>query len=476
MVKDVVIIGGGVIGCAIARELARFELDVALVEREVEVGFGTSKANSGIIHAGHHTEAGTLKGDLAVRGNKLWRELATELGFGFAVNGDLTIAFDDEQLGLLEDMEAIGLERGVAGLELWGPDRIRREEPNVTPEALGALFAPTAAVVNPYEACFALIDDAVDNGLDLRVGTAVSSIRLANDDFEIVTGDTTMRSRFVVNAAGLFADEVARMVGIDQVTITARKGEEYLLDKRLAGIVRRTIFPCPAPASKGVLVIPTYDGTIMVGPTAETVDDKSDTSTTRAGARQVFSMAQRLVPGISERDCIAEFAGLRAVAPGDDFVIGTTDVPGFFNVAGIQSPGLTAAPAIGEMVVGLLTEAGLDADPKLSPAPPAPRPVRVAELSIADLELLALRDPRYGHVVCRCELVTEGEVAEAIGRGARTLDGLKFRTRAGMGRCQGGFCTSRCMQLISEATGVAVSDVTKRGPGSWIVRERDRAS
>lgn len=473
MVKDVVIIGGGVIGCAIARALSRFELDLALVEREVEVGFGTSKANSGIIHSGHHSEPGTLKGDLAIRGNQMWRDLATELGFGFAVNGDLTVAFDEEQLGLLEDMEAIGLERGVAGLELWGPDRIRREEPNVTPEALGALLGPSAAVVNPYEACFALIDDAVDNGLDLRVGSEVSSIRHGGDTFEINAGGATMHSRFVVNAAGLFADEVARMVGIDQLTLTARKGEEYLLDKRLAGIVRRTIFPCPTPVSKGVLVIPTYDGTIMVGPTAETVSDKSDTSTTRAGAMQVFSMAQALVPGISERDCIAEFAGLRAVAPGDDFIIGATEVPGFFNVAGIQSPGLTAAPAIGEMVVDLLVEAGLGLVASPSPAPPAPRPIRVAELSVAELELLALRDPRYGHVVCRCELVTEGEIAEAIGRGARTLDGLKFRTRAGMGRCQGGFCTSRCMQLISDTTGAPISDVTKRGPGSWVVRQRE---
>jgi glycerol-3-phosphate dehydrogenase len=211
----------------------------------------------------------------------------------------------------------------------------------------------------------------------------------------------------------------------------------------------------------------------MVGPTAEPIDDKEDLTTTTEGGNRVFDMARRLVPGISERDCIAEFAGLRAVSAGDDFVIGPTAVPGFFNVAGIQSPGLTAAPAIAEMVVELLGDAGLDLDPRRELAPSAPRPVRASELTTPELEMLAFRDRRYAHVVCRCELVTEGEIADAIDRGARTLDGLKFRTRAGMGRCQGGFCTSRCMQLLADDQGVPLSEITKRGPGTWIVRARE---
>ena len=470
--KDVVVIGGGVVGCTVARWLTRYRVDVALIEREVEVGFGTSKANSGIIHAGHHTTAGTVKGDLVWRGNQMWRELAGELGFGFFQNGDLTVAFDDGQLGILEAIEATGKERGVTGLELWGPGRIHREEPNVSRDALAALHGPTAAVVNPYEACFALIDDAVDNGLELFVGHPVTAITPEGSHLVVHVGDERIASRFVINAAGLFADRICEMVGIE-LPIRARKGEEYLLDKRLAGVVRRTIFPCPTPTSKGVLVIPTYDGTIMLGPTATLVEDKNDLSTTRAGADEVFAMAQRLVPGISERDCIAEFAGLRAVAPEDDFVIGPTSVPGFFNVAGIQSPGLTAAPAIAEDVVGLLAAAGLDLSPRLDLEPPAPRPVRVSEVDLSELEALTFQDRRYAHVVCRCEMVTEGEIADAIDRGARTLDGLKFRTRAGMGRCQGGFCTSRCMQLLSDAHDVPLPEVTKRGPGTWIVRERE---
>ena len=432
VVKDVVVIGGGVVGCAIARTLTRYRLDVALVEREVEVGFGTSKANSGIIHGGHHTSPGTVKGDLVWRGNQMWQELATELGFGFLRNGDLTVAFDDEELSTIEEIEAIGKERGVTGLELWGPDRIHREEPNVSKQALAALHGPTAAVVNPYEACFALIDDAVDNGLDLMVGEPVTAISVDDSHLVVQVGEDRIRSRFVVNAAGMYGDQVCRMVGID-LPIRARKGEEYLLDKRLAGIVQRTIFPSPTPTSKGILVIPTYDGTIMVGPTAESVEDKEDLSTTSAGATQVFEMAQRLVPGISERDCIAEFAGLRAVAPGDDFVIGATQVPGFINVIGIQSPGLTAAPAVADEVVALLVDGGLEFAPKSDLRAPEPRPVRVSELDVPDLEELAFRDSRYAHVVCRCELVTEGEIADAIARGARTLDGVKFRTRAGMG-------------------------------------------
>jgi glycerol-3-phosphate dehydrogenase len=325
--------------------------------------------------------------------------------------------------------------------------------------------------VNPYEACFALIDDAVDNGLELFLGRPVTAIMSEGSHLVVEVEDEHIPTRFVVNAAGLSADRICRMVGID-LPIRARKGEEYLLDKRLSGIVRRTIFPCPTPTSKGILVIPTYDGTIMVGPTASPVDDKTDLTTTRAGAEEVFAMAQRLVPGISERDCIAEFAGLRAVGPDDDFVIGPTSVPGFFNVAGIQSPGLTAAPAIAEEVASLLTSAGLDLSPRADLEPPAPRPVRVSELDLSELEALSFRDRRFAHIVCRCEMVTEGEIAEAISRGARTLDGVKFRTRAGMGRCQGGFCTSRCMQLLSDAHDVPLPEVTKRGPGTWIVCER----
>ena len=468
------IIGGGVIGCGIARELTRYRVDVALVEREVEVGFGTSKSNSGIIHGGHHTEPGTLKGELVWAGNQQWAELAKELGFGFRRNGDLTVAFDDADVETLERLEQQGSDRGIPGLEMWDAARVRSEEPSISGDVVAALHGPSAGVVNPYEACFSLIECAVANGLDLRVNAPVTAIAKGADCFEIAAGGDRIRSRMVVNAAGVHAEAIAQMVGLTEPAIRGRKGEEYLLDKRLAGIVSRTIFPCPTPTSKGILVIPTFDGAIMVGPTAEPVEDLDDVTTSAAGSTTAFNLARRLVPGISERDCIAEFAGVRAVAPGNDFVIGPTDVPGFVNVAGIQSPGLTAAPAIAELVVEILGKEGLDLSLRSEFRGTMPRPVHAASLSMEQLAELASNDPGYAHVVCRCEFVTEAEIRDAIGRGARTLDGLKFRTRAGMGRCQGGFCTSRSMKLLAEMSGESMTEITKRGEGSWIVMERDR--
>lgn len=469
---DVTIVGGGVIGCAIARELTRYRLDVVLVESEVEVGFGTSKSNSGIIHGGHHVEPGTLKAELAWAGNQKWVELARDLGFGFRRTGDLTVAFDDAEVGTLEGILEQGRQRGIPGIEMWGADRVRREEPNVSRDVVAALHGPTAGVVNPYEACFALIECAVDNGLDVRVGAPVTAIVRDDESFLITAGGNRIRSRMIVNAAGVHAEAIARLVGLVEPVIRGRKGEEYLLDKRLSGIVSRIIFPCPSANTKGILVIPTFDGTIMVGPTAEAVEDLNDVTTTSIGSSNVFDLARRLVPGISERDCIAEFAGVRAVAPGNDFVIGPTAVSGFVNAAGIQSPGLTAAPAIAELVVETLGNQGLDLSPRSDFRSTTPRPVHAAALPVAELAELAASDEQYAQIVCRCELVTQAEIRDAIGRGARTLDGLKFRTRAGMGRCQGGFCTPRSMELLADAMNVPLVDITKRGEGSWIVLER----
>jgi glycerol-3-phosphate dehydrogenase len=277
----------------------------------------------------------------------------------------------------------------------------------------------------------------------------------------------------VVNVAGLHADRIAKLAGVDSFQIIPRKGEEYLLDKRLDGLVKRVIFPCPTPVSKGILVIPTYDGTVMVGPTAEAIEDREDVSTTMAGGDKIFASVTRVVPGISERDCIAEFAGLRAVSDTEDFVIGATSKKGFINVAGIQSPGLTAAPAIAEMLPDILQAEGLSLRWKDEFRPTNPKPIRFAKLSSADQMKLVGQDRRYGRIACRCEEVTEGEVVDAIGRGARTLDGIKFRTRAGMGRCQGGFCMPRCMELLSRALDLPLTAITKRGGNSWVVCQRE---
>ncbi len=470
---DVAIIGGGVIGCAIARELSRYRLRLVLVERECEVGLGTSKANSGIIHGGHRAHEGTLKGAYEWRGNEAWARLAQELPFGFARVGDLTVAFDEAETLELEALLEQGVQRGVAGLELWDAERLRREEPNLTHDAVAALHAPSTAVVNPYEACFSLAESAVRNGLELRLGCTVRGIEV-DDGFTLDTTSGEVTARFVVNAAGVHGDDVARLAGAGGFSLRARKGEEYLLDKRLDGYVRHVVFPVPTPTSKGILLIPTYDGTLMVGPTAHWTD-KDDLTTTAEGSREVFEGARRLAPGITEADCIAEFAGVRAVAEDEDFVIGPTQVPGFFNVVGIQSPGLTAAPAIAEDVAVLLGDAGLTLTPDEGFVAELEAPLRFATLTHEEMALAARGDPRFGRIACRCELVTEGEVLAAIDRGARTMDGVKFRTRAGMGRCQGGFCAWRVMRLLSEATDTPVPDVTKRGGGSWIAIAREEA-
>jgi glycerol-3-phosphate dehydrogenase len=470
---DVAIIGGGVVGCSIAHELSRYRLRVVLLERATEVGFGTSKANSGIIHGGHQASPGTLKGRLEWIGNQMWGDLCDELGFGFARVGAFTVALSDADLPALDELLHHAADKGVPGVELWDGEMVRRAEPRLTDDVVAAVRSSTTAVINPYEACFGLAESAVRRGVEILTGTPVESLRSTDGTWAIGTPDGPVRTRFVLNAAGVHAGRVAVMAGLDGYRVRARKGEEYLLDKRLRGLVTSVIYPCPSPTSKGTLVIPTYDGTIMIGPTADEVEDPEDTTTTAAGAARVLAAAKRLVPGISERDVIAEFAGVRAVLDDEDFRIGPTDAPGLFDVAGIQSPGLTAAPAIAVLVVDLLRDAGLELVPDQQEVVRIPRPVHFASLPTTEQARLAAADPAYAQIVCRCEIVTEAEIRDAIGRGGRTLDGLKFRTRAGMGRCQGGFCTSRCMDLLAREMHVPLTSITKRGGESWMVIDRE---
>jgi glycerol-3-phosphate dehydrogenase len=479
-VHDVAVIGGGVVGVTLARALSRYELDVILLERDAEVGFGVSKANSGIIHSGIHADPTSVKGRLEWPGNVAWLELRDDLGFGFAQVGELLVALAEDELPTIERLHAQGRRKGVPGLRRWSQEQVRQTQPNLTREVIAALWAPTAGVINPYEAVLLIASNAASNGVEIATEEPVRSIDPPDPGngagpLVLRTPSRAVAARYVVNAAGLYADEVARMAGVGTFTITGRKGEEYLLDKRLAGLVTSIIFPCPTATSKGTLVTPTFDGTIMVGPTAEATDDKHDTATTPEGAAAVFAAARRLVPVLSERDVIAEFAGIRAVADTEDFVLGPTTRRGFVNAAGIQSPGLTAAPAIADHLVEVLHGEGLELRERPDWRPRAEHPVRFAVLSTEEQAELAGRDPAFAQLVCRCELVTEAEILSAIDRGARTLDGVKFRTRAGMGRCQGGFCAWRCLELLAERRGVPLASITKRGGGSWIVRDRDDA-
>ncbi len=468
---DVAIIGGGVSGCSIARELSRFNLRVVLLERCAEVGFGTTKTNSGIIHPGHHSPPDTLKGSLAVRGNELFDELRGELNFGFRRIGELVVARSKDELPVLEHLLQQGEAKGVPGLEIWDRKRLRREEPNLSHKLVAALYAPSAGVINPYEFAFALIENAVDNGVELRVNSPVQGVTpLAEGGLSLQLPGESLDARFVLNAAGVFADQIARMAGLEDLSIHPRKGEEFMLDKRLQGLVQRLIFPVPSETTKGTLIIPTFDGTLMVGPTADDTEDRYDLSTTHHGAERVFDFVRQICPAISPRDVITEFAGLRAVSHTNDFVIGPTSVKGFINVAGIQSPGLTASPAIAEHVRDLLVDEGLELTPKRTFRRYLQGPPRFAAMDLDQRRRAIAGNPLFARVVCRCELVTEAEIHHAIDHGALTLDGIKFRSRAGMGRCQGGFCTSRCMEILARRTGADLTEITKRGGGSWLVR------
>ena len=476
MLYDVVIIGGGVTGCAIARELSRFKLRVAVIDKECEVGFGTSKSNSGIIHPGHHAPKETVKGSLVVEGNRAFPRLAEELNFGYRRIGELVVARAPEEVKGLEVLLQRGIDKGVEGLELWPKNKLLAEGPNLSRNLAAGLWAPTAGVINPYEYCFSLIESARRNGVELFTETPVLGIARRTGFLSVATPKQLFHARFVVNAAGLYADRIAAMVGLHDYTIHPRKGEEYMLDKRMRGTVKHIVFPVPTEMTKGTLVIPTFDGTIMVGPTATDVESREDLSTTDEGARYVFEAARTMVPSIHPRDTIAEFAGLRAVSSTDDFIVGPTDVPGFINAAGIQSPGLTATPALAWYIRDILGNEGLPLEEKRDFEPCVPGIPRFSALSLDEKFARIAEDPSFSRIVCRCEEVTEHEVTKAIDQGARTLDGLKFRVRAGMGRCQGGFCTWRCMQLLSESLGIPIEEITKRGDDSRLVYCRDDAT
>jgi glycerol-3-phosphate dehydrogenase len=472
---DVLIIGAGAIGASIARYLSRYHLKIAVIEKEVDVSFGTSKANSGIIHAGFHAPPETLKGKLSAAGNSRFDQLCDELEITFERRGELMVAFNEEDVRILQFYYSRGKQNNVPYLEILGRGRTLELEPNLSPDIVGALYAPSAGIICPFEYCFALIDNAVENGVDLLLGHKVVWIgKKEKSCFDVETEKgLKLKGSYIVNAAGLYADDIASYLGCADFKIKPRKGEEYLLDRRVGELVKRAIFPCPTPKSKGMLVIPTIDGPVMVGPTATDTDDKADYSTTREGLKKSFQHAQKMVPAIRATDAITAFAGLRPIATSDDFIIGSTKVAGFINVAGIQSPGLTASPVIAEKVADILLKEGLRLEVKPDFNPRRKRKfIRIRNLvESRDYDGLAKAidaDMGYSKLVCRCETVTEAEVLAAIKCGHVTMDGIKFATRAGSGRCQGGFCTCRILDLIQKKTGVSLEAISKKGPGSEV--------
>ncbi len=467
---QVAIVGGGIMGTAVARELSRYKLDVLLIEAEPEVGWGTTKANSGIVHGGFHEEPGTLKAKYCFPGNQMYPQLCEELNVCYKQNGIMMVARTTEDMETVELYYKRGVERGV-NLKILSREEVLEQEPNLDPGIAGALFAPEGGSVMPFELAAALMENAVQNGANYLVNAKVTGAWSEGSKKFLETEEQIIEADYVINAAGLFTDDLARMFGDNYFSIHPRKGEEYIFDLSVKDMVTSTIFPVPGKISKGILVIPTAAGNLMMGPTGDNVEEKEDLGTSQDGFDRVFEGAKSLVPSLDPRKIIAQFAGVRAASNRNDFIIEfSPNVPGLLHLAGLESPGLTAAPAIAADVPRLLKEAGLELELKEDFNPRREGVVRFSTLSRVEQDALIQKDPSFGRIICRCESITEGEIVDAIHRGARTLDGIKFRVRAGAGRCQGGFCQPFITQIISRELGIPVTEVTKSGPGSEQVR------
>ena len=467
MKTDVLIIGGGIVGASLAYAFAKYQLDIALLEKKAELCFGVSKANSGVVHTGFQSDAKALKTRLAVRGNELYRELAKALDFPFHPIGELVVAFPGEEDGL-EQIRENGDKLGIPGLEIVDRKWLDENEPNLSKEIRCALLGPTAAMTNPYETVYALAENAAANGVRIECEAEVRAIEREGTAWKVTTSKGDYRATYVINAAGLYADRVAKMAGMEVPRIFPWKGEEYLLDEHAGRLTTRVIFPLPRKETKGVLVIPTVDGNTMIGPTAEEVFDPEEGATSAAGKQKIIESVRKLVPSLKDDMIIASFAGLRPTTRGGDFYI-QEDREGLINLVGIQSPGLTAAPAIAEYVINMI---GKTLDLKVKENPIATRRAipRFRTLNREERNRLIRENREFGEVVCRCELVTRAEIKEAIQRGGRTMDGIKFRTRSQMGRCHGAFCTMKIMTLVARELGIPYEKITKRGKGSELIK------
>lgn len=476
MIYDVAVVGAGVIGSLIARELSRYGIKIALIEKCNDMAMGTSKANSAIVHAGFDAMPGTLKAKFNVRGTAMMPELCKTLSVPFKPLGSLVVAFSDDEMQALGELLERGNANGVPGLEIYDAAKLREVEPNISESAKGALWAPTAGIVCPYELTVAAVENAVVNGAEFVRNFAVSKISYNGDTFTLSNGESELSAKYIVNAAGVFCDEVAALIGDNSIHTVPRKGEYMLCDKSIGSVAKHTIFQCPSKMGKGVLVTPTVDGNLLIGPSALDIEDKEDVSTTSAALADILTAAKKSVPSLTTREVITSFAGLRAHCDRDDFIIEPSEKnEKFINVAGIESPGLSSAPAIAEYTAQLLAKA-LNAEEKSDFKPDRAEPIRFRHLNNEQRKALIEKNPAYGRIICRCETVTEGEILDAIHApaGARDVDGVKRRTRAGMGRCQGGFCGSKVVELLARELGVEINEITKFGGGSKILYERTK--
>lgn len=473
---DVAVVGAGVIGSLTARELSRYNIKVALLEKCNDMAMGTSKANSAIVHAGFDAKPGTLKAKLNVEGTALMPKLCETLHVPFKPVGSLVVAFSDDEMETVKELLDRGVKNGVPGLEIYDKEKLKKEEPNISDEAKGALWAPSAGIVCPYELTIAAAENAVVNGTDFIRNFEVKSIEFEDGMFTLSNGETTVNAKYIINAAGVYCDEIAALIGDNSIHTTPRKGEYMLCDKSIGGLAKHTIFQCPSKMGKGILVTPTVDGNLLIGPSALDIEDKDDVSTTASTLAEILEIAKKSVPVLNTREVITSFAGLRAHCDKDDFIIEKSEKNGqFYNVAGIESPGLSSAPAIAKYVAELLMK-DVKAEEKADFNPVREEPVRFRHMTNEQRKALIEKNPAYGRIICRCETITEGEILDAIHApaGARDVDGVKRRTRAGMGRCQGGFCGSKVVELLAKELGVEINQITKFGGNSKILYERTK--
>ena len=477
MKYDVAVIGAGVVGSLITRELSKYNIRIALLERCNDCAMGATKANSAIVHAGFDAKPGTLKAKINVRGVELMKKFCKELNVPLKNNGALVVAFSEEEIPHLEELLKRGEQNGVPELRIVKRDELKQLEPNIGDTAVGALVAPTSSIVCPYELTIAGVENAVTNGAEFIRNCEVTGIKSENEEFVLSTTAGEITAKYVINAAGVHSGKIAKLIGDNSVEIIVRHGDYYLLDKSQGTLASHTVFQCPTKMGKGVLVSPTVDGNLIVGPSASDIDDGDDVATTAEGLDKIYNAATKSVPAVSLRNAITSFSGNRAHPATDDFIIGSSDVNrNFINVAGIESPGLSSAPAIAEMVEGIMTELTGGMDKKENFDPIRPEPVRFRHMSTEERAKLIEKNKAYGRIVCRCETITEGEILDAIHApaGARDVDGVKRRTRAGKGRCQGGFCGSKVVEILARELGVPMNEITKFGGESKIMYDRTK--
>ena len=470
---DIAVIGAGITGSAIARELSKYNLKTVVIEKGLEVCQGTTKANSAIVHGGFDAKEGSLKAKLNVEGNRLYKDLCEELNVEFKQTGSLVLAFDDEDVKHIEELYNRGINNNAIGLKILNKEEVLKIEPNVNQNVVAALLCESAGIVCPFNLNVALKENAITNGVELNLESEVIDINKEDDVFIIkINNKEDIRAKYVINATGVYADKLNNMIGGDEYFIIPRKGEYKILDKSEGKMVNHVLFQCPTAKGKGTLVTQTVHGNLLVGPNATVVEDREDITTSRAGINEIVTDSKKSIENIDFRKTITSFAGLRATPNTGDFMIfASQKCKNFINVGGIESPGLASAPAVAKYVLNILKEEGLALYENTEFNPIRKRNKPFIHMTKEEREEVVKNDERYRRIICRCESVTEGEIVDAINSpcGARTVDGVKRRVRPGMGRCQGGFCGPKVIEILARELNIEIEDVQKDYNGSKTV-------